>query len=396
MPLHKQLRTGDVKYLNKLVSSHDRSAFLQAVKSGSLAAYFHRLTTFPISSASDLGLDSEHRLFGETVSIDNKILNVSELGIRNSREVSLFNCVVLGDLTIGGKGVTTKIYIDNCLVLGLLCICGNDQDPNLEVTMWNSNCTVLKINSNQIKVLDVGASNIHDCHLVNTRCESLRMTSNHMRYFQIEDLDVVRCDFFHGQVELSGSFPAKPVRSTREAEDIDWENRADVLLDFSLGTNIKSSALFETLAFLRNRTLINSDQGKLSELRYRAALLSQSKISKAFVWLTHGFESPVLFAAYAAAILLLSTLLYMSRICKFVHNSDAVFQGGGYQLHSGVSFGLHFPEALYFSSITFTTVGYGDLVPIGIARLFAASEALFGVALAGSFLVALVKRYIEK
>jgi len=217
-----------------------------------------------------------------------------------------------------------------------------------------------------------------------------------MRYFQIEDLEVVRCDFFHGQVDLSGSFPAKPVRSTREAKDIDWQKRADVLLDFSLGANLKSSAIFETLAFMRNRTLINGDQGKLSEFRYRAALLSQSRISKAFVWLTHGFESPLLFATYAAAILLACTLLYTSRFCGFVHNPDVVFQNGGYQLQSGVSFGLHFPEALYYSCITFTTVGYGDLAPIGITRLFAASEGLFGVALAGSFLVALVKRYIEK
>ena len=87
---------------------------------------------------------------------------------------------------------------------------------------------------------------------------------------------------------------------------------------------------------------------------------------------------------------------YTSRFCGFVHNPNVVFQNGSYQLNSGVSFGLRLPEALYFSCITFTTVGYGDLAPIGITRLFAASEGLLGVALAGSFLVALVKRYIEK
>jgi len=114
MPLQNRLRIGDVRYLNKLVSSQDRKNFLKAVKSESLACYFHKLTTFPISSASDLGLDSEHRLFEETISIENKILNVSELGMRNSREVSLFNCVVLGDLTIGGKGRTENIYIHCC------------------------------------------------------------------------------------------------------------------------------------------------------------------------------------------------------------------------------------------------------------------------------------------
>jgi hypothetical protein len=40
-----------------------------------------------------------------------------------------------------------------------------------------------------------------------------------------------------------------------------------------------------------------------------------------------------------------------------------------------------FAESLYFSIITFTTVGYGDLAPLGWGRLVAASEALAGLCL---------------
>ncbi len=35
-------------------------------------------------------------------------------------------------------------------------------------------------------------------------------------------------------------------------------------------------------------------------------------------------------------------------------------------------------DSLYFSAITSTTVGYGDLIPVGIARLFAAIEGFLG------------------
>jgi hypothetical protein len=51
--------------------------------------------------------------------------------------------------------------------------------------------------------------------------------------------------------------------------------------------------------------------------------------------------------------------------------------------------------ALYFSAITFTTVGYGDWHPIGWARLFAATEALSGITIMSAFTVILVRKIIR-
>jgi hypothetical protein len=95
-------------------------------------------------------------------------------------------------------------------------------------------------------------------------------------------------------------------------------------------------------------------------------------------------------------ILLGAALIYTTRFCGFVQNANIVLLNGGYQILSGVSWGLPFSEALYFSCSTFTTIGYGDLAPFGITRLFAASEGLLGIVLVSSFIVSLVKRYIEK
>lgn len=52
-----------------------------------------------------------------------------------------------------------------------------------------------------------------------------------------------------------------------------------------------------------------------------------------------------------------------------------------------------FWEALYLSVITYTTVGFGDFLPLGWARLIAVHEALAGVFLTPLFLVALTRRY---
>lgn len=42
-----------------------------------------------------------------------------------------------------------------------------------------------------------------------------------------------------------------------------------------------------------------------------------------------------------------------------------------------------FLECIYFSVITMTTLGYGDIVPLGWSRLFASIEAIFGLTFIG-------------
>jgi hypothetical protein len=64
------------KFLNKIISPKNRDGFIGAVNSGTLGDYFHKLTGFPIATASDLGLDWEGRLFGPEISLENKILDV--------------------------------------------------------------------------------------------------------------------------------------------------------------------------------------------------------------------------------------------------------------------------------------------------------------------------------
>ena len=55
-----------------------------------------------------------------------------------------------------------------------------------------------------------------------------------------------------------------------------------------------------------------------------------------------------------------------------------------------------FLGSLYFSVVTFTTLGYGDLVPHGAMRLVAASEALLGILLSGLFIFCLARRSVGR
>lgn len=53
---------------------------------------------------------------------------------------------------------------------------------------------------------------------------------------------------------------------------------------------------------------------------------------------------------------------------------------------------MHFFNSLYFSVVTFTTLGYGDILPIGISKLFAGIEALLGGFMLALFVVVFVKK----
>ena len=52
-------------------------------------------------------------------------------------------------------------------------------------------------------------------------------------------------------------------------------------------------------------------------------------------------------------------------------------------------------DSLYFSVVTFSTLGYGDYHSIGKIRLIAMVEALSGLFLVPLFLVALTRKYLR-
>ena len=54
-----------------------------------------------------------------------------------------------------------------------------------------------------------------------------------------------------------------------------------------------------------------------------------------------------------------------------------------------------FFEAFYFSVITFTTVGYGDITPIGLSKLMAVIEVFCGIFIVPLFIVGLSRRYLR-
>lgn len=53
-----------------------------------------------------------------------------------------------------------------------------------------------------------------------------------------------------------------------------------------------------------------------------------------------------------------------------------------------------FGNTLYFTIITFTTVGYGDIIPLNWMKMAVSLESFLGVFFTSSFVVSLSRRFM--
>lgn len=92
-------------------------------------------------------------------------------------------------------------------------------------------------------------------------------------------------------------------------------------------------------------------------------------------------EKPYRIILTAMSTILLFALLYFS---------FGAIESPGYP-----SYSMRWFDYIYYSTITFTTVGYGDFVPkpFGLFRLMAAVEAFSGVFVTGLFIFTLARKY---
>jgi hypothetical protein len=108
-------------------------------------------------------------------------------------------------------------------------------------------------------------------------------------------------------------------------------------------------------------------------------IISWVAINLSYLAWGHG-ERPLRAFSFGVSVVTISAFLYMH---------GTLLNG------SGDLFRPRFLDALYFSIVTFSTVGYGDIVPVGVSRLLGAAEALSGIFIMPLFIISLTRRYLR-
>lgn len=156
----------------------------------------------------------------------------------------------------------------------------------------------------------------------------------------------------------------QPKDSNRDKADIAKWNTYGVLRGF-FGTefNVNTYAMYKYLSHLE---------------------LSESNFEKLFLWITGAFYLPSQFIIHGAATVTIFAFFYSLFPQSFTPYLGSTFSGEALS------------QALYISGISFTTIGFGDVVPKGAMRFLTILEGCLGVLISSSFVVSLVKKYIDE
>lgn len=136
--------------------------------------------------------------------------------------------------------------------------------------------------------------------------------------------------------------------------------------------------LFETAGFFFKK--------EMRFRRYQMPRLSFNRFVSKTVDAFCGYgESPIRVVIFSLCLIFACAVAYFFLDTTAAH---PVYEGV-----DGWSFYLfEFLNALYFSVVTFTTLGYGDISPVGVARFIAAFEAFLGSFTMALFVVVFVKK----
>lgn len=340
---------------------------------------------FHVVTPNCLELDDEHRWYGRDFKIREVIVDCEKLVIQNSAKIIIKDCVFLGSLIIGSKtNLPLELSLDTVVIGDKLTISSNEL-PVSSASLTNVRSPSLRLDYFMLGNLRIDACAFATTQLTRLTCDTLSVVYSQLGTLQVADCRFNSVRFPPGQVDLL-SLRRRPKSwvwprhspAAFNAFKIPPRREFDKLVDeMSRSEAVRHRG--ETLDFLQENSEDRYSRRQAAELKYQRALAeSPGRFSTALIVLTGALVKPMRIVCLAALVIFFFAVAYF--FC------DLRMEGMPVK-----SFG----EAFYFSGLTFTTIGYGDITPVGLARLLAVLEGLFGIVLSSALVVSLVRRHIE-
>lgn len=228
----------------------------------------------------------------------------------------------------------------------------------------NAHCFKLDLRGSSLMKADLSGANLHCANL--TGCNLLGTKFHHAKLEHVIWGDKI----LQEQQAENSKDPLERDDLYQQAEEI-YRHLRRVF---------ENEGLFETAGYFFEREMVTR--------RKQMPKYSFARLMSKMVFLFCGYgEEPLRVVIFTNVIIFLFAILYFFSGVSFSGNVLV------YSSTASLSDNLYtFANSLYFSVVTFTTLGYGDLTPQGISRFFASCEALIGSFTLALFVVVFVKK----
>lgn len=228
----------------------------------------------------------------------------------------------------------------------------------------SAHCFMLDFSGSSLMKADFSNANMHcanleNCNLLGTKFDGAKLENINWGEKVIQERMADKCESLDERLDLY-----------EQAEEI-YRNLRKIF---------ENEGLFETAGFFFEREMISR--------RMQMPRWSVRRVLSKLVDIVCGYgERPLRIIIFSNMVILLFSCLYFLAGLSF----------SGEQLGFDAQLPLlentmAFLNSIYFSVVTFTTLGYGDIAPQGLSRLFTAIEALMGSFTMALFVVVFVKK----
>jgi hypothetical protein len=214
---------------------------------------------------------------------------------------------------------------------------------------------------------DLSGANLHCAHLEECNLLGVKLTDAKMEHIKI------------GKSLIQES-SAKALEAQGDIEQAnDYYEQAEEIY-----RNLRKTSEHQGLFTLAGPYL----RKELTMRRFQTPLLSMNRVTSKVVDLFCGYgEDPLRVIIFSWILILFSAFFYYFFGLRFAGEFQV------FSLQQSLSQNvIFFFECLYYSVVTFTTLGYGDFIPIGFSRVVAALEAFTGSFTIALFVVVFVKK----